>query len=127
MLALSGARSDGTWSKKPSFSSYISRNTVLDHTAGLATSAASRRAVMLSPALGECEGCSQYSAGAEIQDTCGRRLFCTSAAKACTSRSPVVPGALAAVEPGAITRPFCASGELLESRLPSALTRKFLK
>ena len=53
-----GATGGGTWSKKPSFSSYMWKSTVLDHTSGLATSAASTWLVYHSPRAGGDDGCS---------------------------------------------------------------------
>ena len=53
-----GATGGGTWSKKPSFSSYMWKSTVLDHTSGLDTSAPSTWLVSHSPRAGGDDGCS---------------------------------------------------------------------
>src|ERR1700722_18616128 len=53
-----GATGGTTWSKKPSFSSYMWKSTVLDHTLGLDTSAASTWLVNHSPRAGGADGCS---------------------------------------------------------------------
>ena len=53
-----GATGGGTWSKKPSFSSYMWKSTVFDHTSGLATSAPSTWLVSHSPRAGGDDGCS---------------------------------------------------------------------
>src|ERR1700735_3384381 len=53
-----GATGGTTWSKKPSFSSYMWKSTVLDHTSGLATSAPSTWLVNHSPSAGGDDGCS---------------------------------------------------------------------
>ena len=54
----SGATGGGTWSKNPSFSSYMWNSTVLDHTSGLDTSAESTWLVSHSPRAGGDDGCS---------------------------------------------------------------------
>ena len=53
-----GAVGGGTWSKKPSFSSYMWKSTVLDHTSGLETSVVSIWLVNHSPSAGGAGGCS---------------------------------------------------------------------
>ena len=53
-----GATGGGTWSKNPSFSSYMWKSTVLDHTSGLDTRAASTWLVNHSPSAGGDDGCS---------------------------------------------------------------------
>jgi hypothetical protein len=53
-----GATGGTTWSKKPSFSSYMWKSTVLDHTSGLDTSAPSTWLVSHSPSAGGDDGCS---------------------------------------------------------------------
>src|SRR6202789_4125900 len=54
----SGATGGTTWSKKPSFSSYMWKSTVLDHASGLDTSAESTWLVSHSPRAGGDDGCS---------------------------------------------------------------------
>ena len=53
-----GATGGATWSKKPSFSSYMWKSTVLDHTSGFDTSAESTWLVNHSPSAGGDDGCS---------------------------------------------------------------------
>ncbi len=53
-----GATGGATWSKNPSFSSYMWNSTVLDHTSGFDTSASSTWFVKYSPSAGGDEGCS---------------------------------------------------------------------
>ena len=53
-----GGTGGGTWSKKPSFSSYMWKSTVLDHTSGLDTSVPSTWLVNHWPSAGGDDGCS---------------------------------------------------------------------
>src|SRR6266481_2301859 len=60
-----------TWSKKPSFSSYMRKNTVLLQTSGFAVSASSICETYHAPKFGGQFPCSVYASGATIHDTCG--------------------------------------------------------
>ena len=53
-----GGTGGATWSKNPSFSSYMWNSTVLDHTSGFEVSVASTWLVYHSPRAGGAEGCS---------------------------------------------------------------------
>ena len=53
-----GAVAGGTWSKNPSFSSYITKSTVFDHTSWLETSVESTWSMNHAPNAGGAGGCS---------------------------------------------------------------------
>src|SRR5580698_7234831 len=63
-----GAVGGGTWSNHPSFSSYIRKNAVFDHTFGFAVSASRTSEVNHMPLAGAEDGCSSKPSGGMIHD-----------------------------------------------------------
>src|SRR5581483_3632447 len=76
-----GGRGGETWSKKPSFSSYMWNTTVLAHTAGFDANAFNNWLVKYSPKAGGEAGCSSYPIGGRIQLTAGSVPLATSITK----------------------------------------------
>ena len=76
-----GAVGGDTWSNQPSFSSYIRKNAVLDHTFGLEVSASSTSEVNYMPLAGADDGCSSKPSGGMIHETLGSDPEFTSATK----------------------------------------------
>src|ERR1022692_3900655 len=76
-----GATGGGTWSKKPSFSSYMMNSTVFDQTSVLEVSVLSTWSMNHAPRSGGDGGCSSYPSGGMIHDTLGSCPERTSAAK----------------------------------------------
>src|SRR5207302_1280116 len=93
-----GAVGGGTWSKKPPFSSNVTKTTVFAQTAGLLVRAFRTWATVASPHTGGAGGCSESIRGASTHDTCGSAPAVQSASKVPGAPCPknVGPNALAA-------------------------------
>src|ERR1700735_2276656 len=76
-----GGVGGATWSNHPSFSSYMRKNAVFDHTFGLAVSASSTSEVNHMPLAGADEGGSSTPSGGMSQETLGSDPDVTSATK----------------------------------------------
>src|ERR1700733_3681642 len=76
-----GAVGGGTWSNHPSFSSYMRKSAVFDHTLGFAVRASSTSEVNHIPLAGADEGCSSKPSGGMSHDTLGSDPDLTSPTK----------------------------------------------
>src|SRR5271169_1706263 len=83
-----GGVGGGTWSKNPSFSSCMTKSTVLARTFGFDTRVSSTRWVKAMPTAGGAGGCSSTPLAAVTHDTCGSVPSATSLTKSSGNTGP---------------------------------------
>src|SRR5262245_44296940 len=87
-LVNAGTAGGGTWSKRPSFSSNVRKNTVLLHTSGFTVSASNTWCVKSPPRAGldGAPGCSDCRRDGSTQDTCGNVSLRTCSVRSCSDQ-----------------------------------------